>query len=104
MNEQLNRVGNNIAQIITKYVNMKAKSNMPEFHASEVRIACTTELGFNNVAPGSPDRVMRDLRQRKKINYVLVNRAKSLYRALPLPLVDGVALAGVDTPPDRDKL
>ncbi len=73
--------GNNIAEIVTNFVNNKVGQ---EFHASEVRNACTIALGFSNVAPGSPDRVMRDLRSRKKINYVLVNRAKSLYRALPL--------------------
>jgi len=35
------------------------------------------------VAPGSPDRIMRNLRHKGKINYELVSRSKSLYRALP---------------------
>lgn len=84
MDKELKRVSENIASIITAYVNGKAATSNPEFNASDVRNACTLKLGFSNVAPGSPDRVMRDLRQCNKINYVLVNRAKSLYRALPV--------------------
>ena len=80
MNEQLKRVSN-IAQVITEFVNSKIGQ---EFRCAEVRNACTLKLGFTNVAPSSPDRVMRDLRQRGKINYELVSRPKSLYRALPL--------------------
>jgi len=36
------------------------------------------------VAPESPTRIMRELRDKKKINYRSVKRAKSLYRILPL--------------------
>ena len=35
-------------------------------------------------APASADRVMRNLKKAGKINYEVVNRAKSLYVALPL--------------------
>jgi hypothetical protein len=35
-------------------------------------------------APASADRVMRNLRKAEKINYVLTNRAQSLYTAIPL--------------------
>lgn len=35
-------------------------------------------------APASPDRILRDLRQRKVINYRVVSRSRSLYEALPL--------------------
>lgn len=81
MNDQLKRVSNSIAQVVTEFVNKRIGQ---EFHGSEVKSACNLALGFTGIAPSSPDRVMRDLRQRGKINYELVNRAKSLYRALPL--------------------
>lgn len=73
-----------MAQVITAFITSRSGQ---EFHASEIRNACALALGFTNVAPGSPDRVMRDLRQRNRINYELLNRAKSLYRALPLDTI-----------------
>jgi hypothetical protein len=53
-----------------------------EFTAGDLRAYISYQVG--QVAPGSPDRILRDLRQRGVINYELVSRAKSLYRALPL--------------------
>lgn len=81
MNEQLQRVEKNIATVVTEFM---ATHVGKEFHASELRGKCALELGFANVAPGSPDRVMRSLRQQRRINYKLVNRAKSLYLGLPV--------------------
>ena len=37
-----------------------------------------------SISPGSVSRIMRDMRQKGIINYELVSRHKSLYRALPL--------------------
>lgn len=36
------------------------------------------------MAPDSPSRILRALKQAGSVNYVVVNRAASLYRALPL--------------------
>lgn len=52
-----------------------------EFHAEDVRRFVETRCGTS--APGSADRVMRDLRKRDEIAYTVVNRAKSLYRCGP---------------------
>jgi hypothetical protein len=53
-----------------------------EFHVEELR-----RYVFDNVqgyvAPASPDRILRDLRQRKIVNYRVVSRSKSLYLSLP---------------------
>jgi hypothetical protein len=47
------------------------------FHADDLRQYVTHKIGV--CAPGSADRVLRDLRQRGAINYVCVSRSESLY-------------------------
>lgn len=49
-----------------------------QWHADDLRLHVTHAVG--TVAPGSADRVLRDLRQRGAIEYVVVSRAGSLYR------------------------
>jgi len=49
------------------------------FHAQEIRDYVAAQV---LVAPASPDRVMRKMRQDGEINYELVNRRGSLYRKL----------------------
>lgn len=49
-----------------------------EFHAGDLRAYITAASG--TTAPGSADRVMRDLRQRGLLSYTLISRSKSLYR------------------------
>lgn len=36
-------------------------------------------------APASPDRILRDLRQRGELDYVVVNRRQALYQFTKLP-------------------
>jgi hypothetical protein len=48
-----------------------------EFHADELRQYVAQRL---TVAPGSPDRIMRELRRTGEVSYEVVNRSKSLYR------------------------
>jgi hypothetical protein len=60
-----------------------------DVHADEIRHYVTTHVG--PVAPGSADRILRDLRQRGEIDYVLVSRRKSLYRFVRV----GEVMAGV---------
>jgi hypothetical protein len=49
-----------------------------QFHADELRCHVSARVG--DCAPGSADRVLRDLRQRGAIEYTVLNRAASLYR------------------------
>jgi hypothetical protein len=56
--------------------------NPRRFTANELRHAVNAR-NFGT-APASADRVMRSLRKAGKINYVLVNRAQSLYEAIPV--------------------
>lgn len=49
-----------------------------EFHADDLRQYVIAREP--KTAPGSPDRIMRLLRQAGRIQYAVVNRRKSLYR------------------------
>jgi hypothetical protein len=73
---QLESVSARIAKAITGFFRATAGS---EFHADQLREY--VEIHCGRVAPGSADRVMRDLRQRGVIAYEVVNRSQSLYRA-----------------------
>lgn len=81
MNTDLNRVEKNIAQVVTEFVTAHIGK---EFKGADLRNAVALAIGFTRVAPSSPDRVMRDLKKRKKVNYKLVSRSKSLYLGLPV--------------------
>ncbi len=52
-----------------------------EFFVEELRRFITDA---KIAAPASPDRILRDLRQRGVINYIVISRSRSLYRGLPL--------------------
>ena len=50
-----------------------------EFHMTDLNNFIQERIGVY-VAPDSPGRIMRSLRQKGEINYVLVDRSKSKYR------------------------
>lgn len=72
-----------VSKRISKYVTDFVNDHIGvEFTAGELRLFVSQHIGFLRVAPGSPDRIMRNLRQRGVINYELVDRAKSRYKGL----------------------
>jgi hypothetical protein len=83
VNEQrqnIERVNTAIASLVVAFL----RRNMnQEFHVESLR-----QYVFSNVqgyvAPASPDRILRDLRQKGVIDYRVVNRRQSLYMALPV--------------------
>lgn len=77
MNADITRVNNAIAKHIETFV-----CTHNEWHVEELRKFVFDNVG-GYVAPASPDRILRDLRQKGRVNYVVVSRAKSLYRSLP---------------------
>lgn len=77
----LESVSKRISEAVATFV----KRNLyQEFTAQDLRIYVQNKIGVFGVAPGSPDRIMRSLRQRSVINYELLDRSKSLYRGLPV--------------------
>lgn len=78
MNADITRVNNATAKHIEKFV-----GTHNEWHVEELRKFVFDNVG-GYVAPASPDRILRDLRQKGRVNYIVVSRAKSLYRSLPM--------------------
>lgn len=78
MNADITRVNNAIAKHIETFV-----CTHKEWHVEELRRFVFDKVN-GYVAPASPDRILRDLRQKGRVNYVVVSRAKSLYRSLPM--------------------
>lgn len=77
--ENLARVSRSIGAVVLEFCAARIGC---EFHMGEllsfVRLHC-------EIAPDSPSRILRTLRQEGLLSYSVVSRAKSLYR------VDGVA-------------
>jgi hypothetical protein len=75
---ELARVRSVIGQAVLDF----AREHHREFFADELRAYV---LRRANVAPASPDRILRDLRKRRLLNYEVTNRRASRYRFLPVP-------------------
>lgn len=81
------RVRKAIRWAIVTFFSDRIASGRCDFHADELRQYVRKHAG-DLVAPASPDRIMRDLRQGGEINYDLVSRSKSLYRATASRMMD----------------
>lgn len=53
-----------------------------------------------NVAPDSASRILRDLKHKGVLNYVVLSRSKSLYRLLPLEPVPEPEPDSISEPPE----
>lgn len=71
------RVANKIADAILRFCHLSVDLGNPVFHMDELRKAIEGTCGA--VAPDSPGRVLRSLRQRGLVDYYVSNRAKSEY-------------------------
>ena len=78
---QIARVGGVIAQLIVGFCHARLLANVSEFHADELQAHVHRHTAGCS-APGSADRILRDLRRKGRVSYVVVNRAQSLYRIL----------------------
>jgi len=78
--EQIERVGDAIASHVSAFVTANMER---EFHVEDLRRYVYDHVA-GYVSPDSPGRILRDLRQQGRVNYVVVSRAKSLYKALPM--------------------
>lgn len=75
--KELARVSSGIAAHILDFFRVRGVG--AEFRVSNLNDYVCMKTG-GHVAPGSSDRVMRDLRKRRLLDYELVSRSKSLYR------------------------
>lgn len=73
--KQLARVSGSIGSVIVDFFH--SQSIGATFFAADLH---NYVLERSSTAPASADRVMRDLRKQRVINYTLVSRSQSLYR------------------------
>ena len=74
--ENLERVTSRIGAAIVAF----CEKRQTQFHVDDMRRYVEATVG--KVAPGSPDRILRNLRSKRKINYRVVNRRQSLYEVV----------------------
>jgi phage/plasmid-associated DNA primase len=83
--QQINRVYSKTSDAVLAFIKMRLSDteNNGAFTADQLRFYVTNNVA-GGVSPGSSDRILRMLRQEGKLNYIVLNRGKSLYRAVPL--------------------
>jgi hypothetical protein len=83
--QQLNRVASTTSEAILTFIKERLTDTEHNgaFTADQLRFYVNNNVQ-GGVSPSSADRVLRMLRQQNKLNYVVLNRGKSLYRAIPV--------------------
>lgn len=76
---QLTRVTGAIGREILTFLRRRVANGFVEFHADDLRGAVAAAMP---TAPGSADRVLRDLRRSGIVSYTVVDRRASLYRVV----------------------
>ena len=76
--ENLERVSSRIGRAIVNFCREHR-----QFHADELRRAVVRETGI--AAPASADRILRQLRQQGKLDYVVIDRRGSFYEVTRMP-------------------
>lgn len=83
--QNLRRVADAIGASVVAFVEQRLASGQPEFSMEMLR-AFVVARGAS--APDSAGRILRDLKQRGRVNYVVVDRSKSRYRAMPVEVAE----------------
>lgn len=66
-----------IGHAVMSFYMDRLRRNACQFHADDLRSWVIRKVSI--AAPGSADRILRDLRQRKQLDYTVLSRADSLY-------------------------
>jgi hypothetical protein len=66
-----------------EFMKQRLASEDPTFTSDQLRFYVTNNV-VGKVSPSSADRVLRLLRQQGVVDYYVVNRGRSLYKAVPL--------------------
>jgi hypothetical protein len=83
--QQLNRVAATAKEAILDFIKARLADteNNGAFTADQLRFYVNNNTS-GGVSPSSSDRVLRQLRQEGKLDYAVLNRGKSLYKAVPI--------------------
>lgn len=77
----LHRVRHRLHDVILRFVSERLAAGVREFHAADLH---SYVAEFTTAAPGSADRILRDMKRSGLVDYRVLNRAASLYQLLPL--------------------
>ncbi len=81
------RTYDNISETVLAFVNLRLSQGPDsKFTGEQLRFFVQNNMN-GRISPGSPDRILRMLRRAGKLNYVVLNRGKSLYEARPVTVV-----------------
>lgn len=61
----------------------RVNSDNPQFTGEQLRFYVSNNT-MGKVSPGTPDRILRQLRQSGDLDYIILNRGLSLYKAVKL--------------------
>lgn len=78
----LEKVSARIGHAVMAFYELRLTKRSCRFYADELRKWVYAQVAI--AAPGSADRILRDLRQKGRLDYVLISRSKSLYEFRPL--------------------
>lgn len=84
-----------IGEAVALFYTQRMSQGFLVFHADDLRQFVTAVVG--PVAPGSADRVLRDMRQSGEVNYTVLDRKNSQYKLLPLDPKTAPAAAAFGT-------
>ncbi len=76
---EIRRVHGRIGPSVLRFLRGRIAASMLVFYANDLRTFVVEEIG---VAPSSPDRILRALRQQGIIAYEVLNRRASEYRVI----------------------
>jgi hypothetical protein len=68
---------NVVSDAVLRFFERRTEEGRRTFYADDLRRFVAMRA---TVAQGTPDRILRSLRKAGKLNYSLINRAKSLYQ------------------------
>lgn len=79
----IERVEEKIGRFVIRFCRVRMQIQQPQFFAEELREYVIRELEpWETIAPASPDRILRSLRQQHKLDYMVISRSESLYEVL----------------------
>ena len=81
--QQLNRLAATTKDAILDFIKQRLESEDSTFTSDQLRFYVQNNT-FGKVSPSSADRVLRMLKQENKIMYIVLNRGRSLYKAVPV--------------------
>jgi hypothetical protein len=82
--QERTRVRSRIGSLILEFYEFRLHINATQFHMDDLKRFVENRAPYSRIAPDSPGRILRQLRQHRLLNYKVVSRRQSLYQVLPV--------------------